>query len=153
MPLQVFSAQIRYAKKGLPDALDVTLASGTDGSFFAPSWAILKPATVARREAKRLRDSARRMPESMRLDVETEAHNIEAKAWAEYEWWYLTEMRKSYRAHRWQWEDFLLRDRVVLCCYCADGNMCHRAILRQKIFPKLGAVDCGELATIEAPIT
>lgn len=35
--------------------------------------------------------------------------------------------------------------RVVLVCYCSDPDRCHRAILRELILPKLGAVDAGEV--------
>lgn len=145
MPLQVHTAQIRYVKGKTPDALDVTRASGTSGIFLAPSWSILSPALDLLKRAKKLRDDAAKMPVEIRAHAEVEAHNLEWKTWAEYTFAYLAEMRASYKTNRRQWDELLRRDRVVLCCYCAQPNRCHRVILRQTILPKLGAIDCGEI--------
>lgn len=64
-------------------------------------------------------------------------------------WWgyvaaYTREMRQSYREHRDVWERLLARDEVVLACYCANANLCHRTILAASILPTLGASYEGE---------
>ena len=118
MTLHVQSARIDYRA---PDRLDITRKSGTDGLFLAPSWKILRPALDAMR-AGRTED-----------------------AWSAYVPAYVAEMKASYRAHHAAWAALLARDRVVLCCYCTDPDHCHRAILRARILPALGAVDEGEV--------
>lgn len=124
MTLHVQSARINYSG---PDRLDCTRKSGTDGLFLAPSWAILRPALNARR----------------RETDEPQRHA--SVAWTNYVAAYLDEMRRSYVDNRAAWNALLARDRVVLCCYCTDPEHCHRAILRGRILPALGAVDDGEV--------
>ena len=124
MSLQVFTSRISY--RGA-DRLDVTRKSGgVGGTPFAPSWGLL---------TKFLRRCAGRSI-------------LTAEDFAEYSDAYLGEMRLSYgsastHAH---WRRLLSLDRVVLCCYCVNPLRCHRFILRTKILPALGGVDCGELA-------
>lgn len=138
MTLHVYSARITY--RGV-DRLDVTRKSGKEGLFLAPSWAILKPALEARKQADALLD------ETYGLDpvARQYADDLEARAWREYVPAYLAEMRESYRKHRAKWESLLARSTVILVCYCTDPVHCHRAILRARILPKLGAVDCREI--------
>ena len=68
---------------------------------------------------------------------------IEAAVWQTYVQGYLAEMRLSYQRERAKWDALLGLSRVVLVCDCPSH--CHRTILRERILPKLGAVDCGEL--------
>mgnify|MGYP000140160857 CR=1 FL=1 len=127
MTLHVQSARINYSG---PDRLDVTRKSGTEGLFLAPSWAILRPALNARRR-------------------ETDEPPCEVSvAWTNYVPAYFDEMRRSYVDNRAQWTALLARERVVLCCYCTDPVHCHRAILRGRILPALGAVDEGEMPAV-----
>mgnify|MGYP003546144974 CR=1 FL=1 len=119
MPLSVFTARISYSGA---DKFDCTRKSGTEGLFLAPSWLILGPA----------------------LRLMRAGHT--GYAWATYVPEYLDEMRRSYVDNRPQWTALLARSRVVLCCYCTDPEHCHRALLRARILPALGATDCGELA-------
>jgi hypothetical protein len=139
--LHVYTARVGSRD---PDALDITRKGASaarrsgqhfDGEPFAPSWAILRPALAARREG----DDMRRA-----LDVTGETF-IERRAWERYVPAFVEEMRASYRAHRPAWAALLARERVVLCCYCADPQHCHRRILAGEILPKLGAVDGGEI--------
>ncbi len=124
MTLHVQSARINHSG---PDRLDCSRKSGTYGLFLAPSWAILRPALNARRR-------------------ETDEPPREVSvAWATYVSAYLDEMRRSYVDKRARWTALLARERVVLCCYCTDPERCHRAILRERILPALGAVDEGEV--------
>ena len=44
---------------------------------------------------------------------------------------YLRMMRTSYLDNKnGDWSAILNRRRVVLCCYCAPGNFCHRHLLK-----------------------
>ena len=116
--LTVHSARISYAG---PDRLDITRKSGKEGLFLAPSWAILRPALDAMRAGRK------------------------AEAWSVYVPAFFDEMRRSYVANRAAWSALRARERVVLCCYCTDPEHCHRALLRARILPALGAVDGGEI--------
>lgn len=118
MTLHVQSARINYSG---PHRLDVTRKSGTDGLFLAPSWAILRPALDGMKTFRK------------------------AEAWQDYITAYFDEMRRSYVDNRAAWTALLARERVVLVCYCTDPMHCHRAILRERILPALGAVDEGEI--------
>lgn len=124
MPLQVHTARINIKD---PDRLDVTRKSGTDGLFLAPSWDILGPVLLARRSG-----------------------TDERAVWAVYTKGYLLEMRDSYRKEREKWEALLARQRVVLTCFCHDPTHCHRHLLRTRILPRLGAIDCGEIPVVGA---
>jgi uncharacterized protein YeaO (DUF488 family) len=46
-------------------------------------------------------------------------------------------MRKSWRENRERWMQILNADTVVLCCYCAAGEFCHRHLLAD-MFVKSG---------------
>lgn len=145
--LQVYTARISSRD---PDRFDVTRKSGgEEGTPFAPSWAILRPALDARREADRLGEGARNAARlghgAASRDLRRQAVALDAEAWSAYVPAYLAEMRTSYRANRAAWERLLARRRVVLVCYCTDSEHCHRAILRSRILPALGAVDRGEI--------
>lgn len=140
-----------------PDVLDITRKSGRDGLFLAPSWAILGPALRAREEVEALKEEAARLlmqnNESVARRREKDAERIEREAWATYEPAFFEEMRRSYVTNRAAWDALLARPRVVLLCYCADADRCHRRILRVDILPKLGAVDAGELPATPRNVT
>lgn len=119
MTLHVHTARIDSRD---PDRLDITRKSGTVGLFLAPSWKLLEPAITARREG-----------------VEDET------TWALYTQGFTIEMRRSYAKARPLWDALLARPRVVLVCYCTSAERCHRALLRERILPRLGAVDAGEI--------
>ena len=146
--LLVYSARINSRD---PDRFDVTRKTGGPaGVVFAPSWGILRPALEARGEVTRALEALLASPLA---GDEAEAAKIRAifdRAWSVYVPAYLAEMRASYRTHRAAWERLLARPRVVLVCYCIDAEHCHRAILRSRILPALGAVDGGEV-TLSAP--
>jgi hypothetical protein len=149
MPLHVHSSRLSYEG---PDRLDITRKSGDrHGLPFAPSWAILNPAL---KELARARDYDKRAELHVELGLEknatlvgylVEAGRIEDAAWERYRPAFIAEMRRSYREERAAWNALLARDRVVLCCFCAAWQQCHRFILRTEILPKLGAVDAGEI--------
>jgi hypothetical protein len=127
MSLQVFTAQIRYVKAKLPDALDVTRVGNwvlqkagkeAPGAVFAPSWDLFNDC----RAGKVLSEE-------------------------EYDLRFMDEMRVSIR-RRWpEWKTILMLPRVVLCCYEPYPEHCHRHLLRERILPALGAIDCGELTS------
>jgi hypothetical protein len=120
--LQVFTGRIWC---GDSDAFNVTRQSGgAAGVLFAPSWAILRPALAARRRGAEAAE----------------------QAWAAYVPAYVAEMRASWRAHPEAWRGLLARPRVVLTCYCARRERCHRGLLAEML-AKCGAVDCGELGS------
>lgn len=141
-PLVVRSARVTYAG---PDRLDVTRKSGAEGLFLAPSWELLRPFLEARREI--LAPGAlleQETPEGGRRTISVE--EALAALWSGYVRGYRAEMYAAYLADRGPWDALLARETVTLVCYCADARRCHRAILRARILPKLGAVDGGELA-------
>ena len=118
MTLLVRTARLSYSG---PDALNVTRKSAdATGIVFAPSWRILKPALVARRDG--------------RLD----------EAWPGYVADYTTEMRRSFREQRAAWDALLARESVTLTCYCAQADRCHRTLLAG-FLAKLGATYTGEV--------
>jgi hypothetical protein len=123
--LHVFTAQIRYVKAKLPDALDVTRVGNwvlqkagkeAPGAVFAPSWELFNDCKAR--------------------EVST----------AEYTERFMIEMRTSYRRDRLVWDWYLAQPRVVMCCYEAYPEFCHRHLLRERILPTLGAIDCGEIS-------
>lgn len=132
MTLQVFTAQMRY--RG-PDRFDVTRKSGgAAGRVFAPSWDLLRPALDARKLASRLRE----------LGKDAEAELAEKRAWATYVPGFLREMAESRALYQRAWMELLERERVVLVCYCAPRELCHRGLLVPMLV-ELGAIDGGEL--------
>jgi len=116
--LEVFTARINVRD---PDAFNITRQSGA--AAFAPSWSILRPAIEGMRRGG---DAAE-------------------EAWRTYVPAFTHEMRESYRANRWEWDALLMRQRVILTCYCANYTRCHRTLLARDILPTLGAVYRGEL--------
>jgi hypothetical protein len=99
---------------------------------------------------------------SGRLDVTRKAGSIfapswplvmagKAKGWAFYVPRYEAEMRRSYQRHKAEWLALLERERLVLCCYCARPEHCHRTLLAQMLV-KVGQAQgikvnfAGELA-------
>lgn len=140
MTLRVFTARI--GTPGLTDALDVTRKSAKgDGLAFAPSWAILRPALDGMRRAQGVIICAGAAHEehSGRVDL--------ARVWWSYVAAYSAEMRESYRRDRGPWDRLLARERVVLLCYCADPDYCHRTLLGAMILPRMGATYEGEVAS------
>lgn len=116
--LTVFTSQLYYSG---PDRLDITAKTGARsrlglvvGSTFAPTWDLVMGYKQGR--------------------VTQE----------EYIARYTELMRESYRRYRSQWEELLARDRVVLVCYCPEGNFCHRQVLAE-LLVKCGATHGGEI--------
>ncbi len=115
-----------------PDALDITRGSAdkalrarkaAPGEFLAPSAQLVFPTLRALREA---------------------ASGGEREAiWAGYVAAYRAEMLTSWKLRRAEWEALLRRPRVVLCCFCADPQRCHRT-LAAGFLGKLGADYRGE---------
>jgi uncharacterized protein YeaO (DUF488 family) len=118
MALHVSTARVNYSG---PGTLNVTRKSAAEGLAFAPSWALLHPFLVLRKD-----------------------HPITDEEWATYRVKYLAEMRQSYRARREEWDALLRRGEVVIVCYCSDAERCHRTILAREILPALGATYEGE---------
>ena len=148
MSLAVFTARVSSRDT---DRFDVTRKSGgPQGEPFAPSWAILRPALDARKEAERMHTMVIRAAEKAtggKLDRQSKEDGLAmlvAPLWAAYVPAYRLEMLASYRAHRAAWEALLARPRVVLCCYCGSSTWCHRRLLAGYL-AKLGATDGGEL--------
>ena len=61
----------------------------------------------------------------------------------EYVKLYIDMMKHSYESNN-KWEEFLTKDKLVLCCYCPPLTFCHRYILTD-IFIKLGCEYKGEI--------
>ena len=142
MPLQVFTRRIGHWMKDNGDAIDVSRKSAApEWLFLAPSWTILRLALEARKQANAL------LEETIGRDptANSVANRMLVEAWDNYVRGYMAEMRISFRKHRASWDGLLERPYVILCCYCSDAKRCHRAILREDILPKLGAMDCGEI--------
>lgn len=147
----VFTARIGVRDR---DAFDITRKSGgPEGSVFAPSWKILRPAIDARADADRLRKqaaedlplfSALALARDVRKDFTTQADDIERRAWTTYVPLYLAEMDESERRHPDVWQRFRARERVVVVCYCADVMRCHRSLLALREEER-GAVWVGEI--------
>lgn len=140
------------------DRLDITrigIGGKPDplGVLFAPSESILRPAIRAREIAEELRHDADDLTKAFsgqdRRILVARADQLEAEAWAKYEPLYLAEMRASYREHRRAWEELLGRPSLVVLCFCVlrpgAPQRCHRALLRSRILPALGATDGGEI--------
>ena len=100
--------------KNLP-VLDITV-KGKDplGKYFAPTWDIV-------------------------MDLKNKIINEE-----EYTIQYHKQMVNSYKKHKDKWEELLIKDKVVLICFCGVGKFCHRYILAEYLV-KLGATYEGEL--------
>ncbi len=144
-----------------PDLLNIARGSRTEGEglAFAPSKGILGPVLWARRRAN----------EALLSGLDEDARDIETAAWKAYVPAYLAEMLVSsnrpvpeaYRGavrEAWSrgirpdpdaWTRLLLRERVVLQCFCT-GERCHRFLLA-RILGKLGATLKGELPLPAAP--
>lgn len=134
--LLVFTATMAYRGH---HAFDISRKSGGPrGDPFAPSWSILKPAIDARRVAKEMRTEGK-----LELAAETEE-----EAWRDYVPKFMDLMRLSYRTNRPAWDALLATNAVVIQCYCASRETCHRGLLAG-ILTKLGAVDAGEVAPLK----
>ena len=141
MTLEVWTARISSKD---PDRFDITRKSGdASGIVFAPSWAILRPALAARKQAN----------EEALAGLFHDALNTEIDAWAVYVPAFLAEMRASYKVNRGTWAALLARPRVVLVCYCTDPRYCHRTVIASGILPKLGAEYRGEFSRAGEPTT
>lgn len=125
MALQVHTAQIRYVKAKMPDALDITRVGNwvlqkarqpSPGVIFAPSLELFNDCKAG--------------------EILTEE---------EYTLRFMEEMRISYRTQKAQWNAILALPRIVMCCYEPYPEFCHRHIVRERILPALGAIDCGEI--------
>jgi len=122
MPVEVWTARI--STRDL-DAFNVTRKSGE--SVFAPSWPLLRSV----------------------LDIRAEGRVPTEPEWKTYAKAYLSEMQVSHREHPRAWEALLVRQRVVLSCYCSDPQRCHRRLLGL-ILERLGGVYKGELPDPDA---
>lgn len=120
MTLSVYTARVTYAGQ---DRLDITRKSaGPDGLPFAPSWKILGPMLMHRREGGAIDPYF---------------------GWPQYVEDYRREMRAGYRLCPDDWNALLARDEVTLVCYCSDPTHCHRTLLAG-FLGKLGATVRGE---------
>lgn len=152
--LVVETARISY---GGPDKLNVTRGSGGPlGNAFAPSHDLLARYMESIRVARRIETDAEAHEKTVsqaRPDMtglilkkaKIEAEEARARAFEAYAPEFLAEMRESYVKNRRLWHTLLAKGHVVFVCYCVDPERCHRFLLRTKVFPKLGAVDGGEL--------
>jgi uncharacterized protein YeaO (DUF488 family) len=123
--LAVYTARVGFSD---PDALDVTRKSGDAlGRNFAPSWSLLAP-YLEKRHRGELTD----------------------RDWQTYAAAFLGQMDASREHCPGAWRALLARRRVVLLCYCADPERCHRTLLARDILPRFGAVYHGELPTSRA---
>lgn len=105
-----------------PAKLDITVksASTDEGKVLAPTWELVM------------------------------GHKDGALSDAEYTEQYLTLLRGRYAQHKQVFLNILKRDEVVLTCYCAEGDFCHRLIavdVLKKIARSEGILvhDCGEI--------
>lgn len=147
MALVVRTARVSY---GGSDRLDITWRSSTGpGRAFAPSWAILEEALVARKRAAKLREEVV-LRDRLGADpagdghAQAQADRIEREAFERYREKYRLEMRASYRRHHGSWLWLLARPAVVLVCYCTDVAHCHRTLLASYL-GRFGAEIHGEL--------
>lgn len=98
------------------DRFDITRKSaGRLGLIFAPSWEIIN-------KVKK---------EEISFDT--------------YKLLYIEEMKKSYVENNIAWFNLLIKDRIVLVCYCTDHEKCHRTILARDILTTYGAKYIGEV--------
>lgn len=67
------------------------------------------------------------------------------EGWCWYREHFLDHMRRSYRLNRAAWDALLARDRVVLACFCADVERCHRGLVASALVA-CGACAGGEIA-------
>ena len=141
MTLLVYTSRINY---GGPDRLDVT-AGGLfkakkakekfEGAAFAPTGKLVGWGKNMMREAER-----------RRVQNDPGAADFAEWVWKMYAQRYHFLMRESYKKKRRAWDRLLARERVVLVCYCVDGERCHRRLLAGYL-EKLGALDRGEVDT------
>lgn len=137
MPLTVHTARLGSLISRSPDALDITRRtartaerSGTvsPGAPWAPpDWLLW---------------TVKGYPTALPRGVQPPPSQSETWAW--YKQHFLAEMRRSWRTHHDAWQALLARPRVVLLCFCADREQCHRGLVAQ-ILVKCGAIDGGEL--------
>ncbi len=129
--LTVQTARISYDG---PDRLDVTAKSAPrEGKPFAPTWKLVTWGLKMRDEANK-----------KRAHGDPRADGFWEWVWKIYAQRYREQMRVSYAHRRRAWDELLERERVVLVCYCADAEHCHRRVLAA-ILVKLGAFDAGEV--------
>ena len=131
MALHVHTAQIRYVKAKMPDALDITRVGNwqlqkanqpSPGAIFAPSWELFN---------------------DCKAGEVTEAEYTER---------FMDEQRLSIRMFWPNWKLLLALPRLVMRCFEPYPEFCHRHLLRERILPALGAVDCGELELSAYPV-
>ena len=97
----------RITYKG-PNRLDITVKSATSlGKIWAPTWEIVMGAK----------------------------NGIISEQ--EYKEKYLQLMRTSLSLNKRAWMALLMKEELVICCYCKAGDFCHRLILAKEILPKL----------------
>jgi hypothetical protein len=139
MSLAVYTAQYRYDG---PDRFDITRSKAPpEQKIYAPPWRLLNWGKDMRAMAERRLVDARASGQESALRA---AEGFEQWAWMGYRARYEEAMRVSFKNHRPAWNELLARDRVVLVCFCADRNRCHRGVLAE-LLAKCGATDLGEI--------
>lgn len=148
--LVVHTARL-FAYEGL-GALNITrMSGGPAGEPFAPSWGILRPALAEFSRARQMRSRHGTQSLPVSRDWWGDAVEVERRAWATYVPLYIAEQEQSFDDFRPAWEGLLGREFVVLQCYCADPQHCHRTLLARDILARLGADYRGEIAPASKP--
>jgi uncharacterized protein YeaO (DUF488 family) len=53
--------------------------------------------------------------------------------WQQYVERYTKLMRKSYKNNTKRWMEVINQDKVILLCYCANPDRCHRSLLKDML--------------------
>jgi hypothetical protein len=70
---------------------------------------------------------------------------LRTRTWfAEYARRYAAELEASARERAAAWDDVLARERVTVCCYCANPSACHRTLLAAALVAR-GVTYLGEV--------
>lgn len=123
--LRFHTARVSY---GGPGRIQITAAGDDEfGKNFAPTWKLVN------------------WGKSMLAHASTEA----AKEWAfkAYAERYRMQMLLRFKSHRSAWDELLMREEAVLCCFCNHHAHCHRYLLAE-FLQKLGATYLGELHNV-----
>jgi len=119
--LEVFTGRVHHHRDD-PDRLDITWLGSQGRSIFAPTPGLFWPFIEKRRRGE----------------------VITAEEWQQYVAGYTEQMRLCYRDHKQAWEALLGQERVLLVCFCADSQRCHRSVLAH-LLARCGAKNAGEL--------
>lgn len=63
----------------------------------------------------------------------------------EYKKQYVELMKESLKSNPEQWKNLILREKVILVCYCPSGVFCHRVLLAKMLEKSNVAKYMGEL--------